>query len=56
MLVTNRVAKAVGVGALAATVCYVSGPVAAALGGLARSLPGLLNNAVASVVSFFNGG
>src|SRR5262249_52578326 len=56
LLVTNRVARAVGVGTLAATVCYVSGPVAGALGGLARSVPGLLANAVASVVSFFNGG
>jgi hypothetical protein len=56
LLVTNHVARAVGVGALAATVCCVSGPVAGALGNLARALPGLLNNAVASVVSFFNGG
>jgi hypothetical protein len=56
LLVTNRVARAVGVGALAATVCCVSSPVAGALGNLARALPGLLNNAVASVVSFFNGG
>jgi len=56
LLVTNRVARAVGVGALAATVCYVSGPVAGVLGNLARALPGLLANAVAAVLSYFNGG
>jgi hypothetical protein len=56
LLLTSRVAKAVGVGGIAATVCYASGPVAGVLGNLARALPGLLNNAVASVVSFFHGG
>ena len=56
LLLTSRVARAVGVGTLAATACYVSGPVAGVLGGLARSVPGLLNNAVGSVLSFFNGG
>jgi hypothetical protein len=55
LLLTNRIARAVGVGTLAATVCYVSGPVAGALGNLARALPGLLTSAVASVVSFLNG-
>src|SRR5262249_46755055 len=56
LLLTNRVARAVGVGTLAATACYVSGPVAGVVGNLARSVPGLLANAVASVLSHFNGG
>jgi hypothetical protein len=56
LLLTNRMARALGVGTLAATVCYVSGPVAGVLGKLARSVPGLLANAVASVLWYFNGG
>jgi hypothetical protein len=56
VLLTNRIGRAVGVGALAGTVCYVSNPVAAVLGGLARSVPGLVSNAAASVLSFFSGG
>jgi hypothetical protein len=56
LLLTNRVAMALGVGTLAATVCYASGPLAGVLGGLARSVPGLVANAVASVLSYFNGG
>jgi len=56
LLMTSRVAKAVGVGTLAALACYVSGPVAGVLGNLARSVPGLLSKAVASVLSFLNGG
>jgi hypothetical protein len=56
LLLTSRVARAVSVGMLAATACYVSGPLAGVLGNLARSVPGLLANAVASVLSFLNGG
>jgi hypothetical protein len=56
LLLTSRVVRAVGVGALAATLCYVSGPVAGVLGNLARPVPGLVTNAVACVLSFFSGG
>jgi hypothetical protein len=56
LLLTSRVMRAVGVGTLAATVCYVSGPVAGVLSNLARPVPGLVSNAVACVLSFFSGG